>query len=82
MRENNRCVAAPGVMREAGSTLAADTWPREAKVGGVGSFGGRGFVALAQRLGFGWRNKSTATQPGAAPDRPQSPRFPALRLGY
>jgi hypothetical protein len=39
-----------------------------------------GLVALAVRLGFGARNKSTATQQGAAPDRPQCRRFPALRL--
>ena len=68
-------------MREAGSTLAADTWSREVKVGGVGFAGGRGLLALAQRLGFGWRNESTATQQGAAPDRPQCCRFsssPAL----
>ena len=62
-------------MREAGSTLAADMWSREVELGGVGSFGGRGFSALARRLGFGWRNKSTATQQGAAPDRPQCRRF-------
>ncbi len=43
-------------MREAGSTLAAGKWLREVKVGGVGSVGGRGLVALARRLGFGGGN--------------------------
>jgi len=36
-----------------GSTLADDIWLREVKVAGVGSCGGRGFSALALRLGFG-----------------------------
>ncbi len=39
-----------------------------------------GLLALARRLGSGHAKKSTATQSGAAPDRPQSPRFPAFRL--
>ncbi len=62
-------------MPEAGSTLAADIWSCEVKVGVVGCVGGRGLVALARRLGFEAQNKSTATQPGAAPDRPQCRRF-------
>jgi len=62
-------------MREAGSTLAADMWPREVKVGGVGSSAGRGLFALARRLGFEGATESTATQQGAAPDRPQCCRF-------
>ena len=62
-------------MREAGSTLAADMRSREVIFGGVGFGGGRGLLALARRLGFGWRNESTATQQGAAPDRPQCGRF-------
>jgi len=36
---------------EAGSTLAADMSCREPIFGGVGCCGGRGFVALVQRLG-------------------------------
>ncbi len=50
--ELGRCVAAPTWMREGGSTLAADSWRREVKVGGVGSPAGRGLVALARRSGF------------------------------
>ena len=34
--ELGRCVAASAAMHEAGSTLAAATWSREVKVGGVG----------------------------------------------
>ncbi len=58
-----------------GSTLVAGRWLREVEVGGVGLVGGHGLLALARRLGFGWRNESTATQQGAAPDRPQCCRF-------
>ena len=51
--ELGRCVAAPARMREAGSTLAAGSWPLRARLGVVGSVGGRGLLALARRLGFG-----------------------------
>ncbi len=49
----NRCVAAPAVMRETGSTLAAGSRSLRARLGGVGCVGGRGLVALARRLGCG-----------------------------
>ena len=62
-------------MHEAGSTLAAGSRSLRARVGGVGSFGGRGLLALARRLGFGSKINNTATQQGAAPDRPQCCRF-------
>ena len=50
--ELGRCVAAPALMHEAGSTLAAGSWSCEVKVGGVGVLAGRGLLALARRLGF------------------------------
>ena len=62
-------------MREAGSTLAADMSRREPIFGGVGSVGGRGLRALARCLGFEAERNNTATQQGAAPDRPQCCRF-------
>ena len=70
-------------MREAGSTLAAGRWLLWARLRGVGSFGGRGLLALVRRLAFGAQNKSTATQQGAAPDRLQPALWsflPSLRL--
>jgi len=58
-------------MREGRSTLAADMSRRELIFGGVGSWAGRGLLALAWRLAAGGGNESTATQQDAAPDRLQ-----------
>jgi hypothetical protein len=58
-----------------GSTLAADMRSCEVIFGGVGFGGGRGLVALARRLGFGWRNEKFTSNP-----HPRGPQFPFSRL--
>ncbi len=51
--ELSRCVAAPALVRETGSTLAADTWSREIEFGGVGVFVAAACSLWCSVLGFG-----------------------------
>ena len=88
--ELGRCAARVCLSRGR-STLAADIWPREIKVGGVGVVGRCGVAACGGSTRVGafvvpacWRwlmrssggeRNNTATQQGAAPDRLQLRSF-------
>ncbi len=78
--ELNRCVAAPGAMREGGSTLAADMSRRESIFGGVGCVGGRGLVALARRLAFEGKTNQQQHNKALHPTARSVVVFPALSL--